>query len=1650
MKNRKKIYNIIFLSLILILISVFIISYYINEKTVAVYQVRNIQSNVSTEKLSIPLEGLGTNKKEAKYAEGEAIIAIRPTMSLLSTRFKANSILDELDKEELAVIKNENAVTYNSLRDTPNSDEINISLVKSDKYTTEELIEKLEDEGIYAEPNYVLYSTGVSNDTYLSSQWAIENIGQNGGTEGVDINPISTTSTEEKVIAIIDSGVDYTHEDLKNVMWQNPYSSSTDLPGLYGYDFGDNDTDPIDVDGHGTHIAGIIAGESNNNKGITGTLLKDANIKIMALKFMNSEGKQYTSAAIKAYDYIYKAQQKGVNVVAINNSWGSYIEAVEDGSLLTTVIDTVGAKGALSICSEGNDALNTDEYIHSPSGLDSDYIISVASSNVSDKLSNFSNYGSTTADIAAPGSNILSTVPYNVFNPSIYTDTERNNLCSKFEDFSTIDYENILLTDGDIKQSSTEYFGNKGGKSLEWKIEEADINKTYCLVFPLETISESQYISAMIKAKAPSEGVYIEDFEMTLSGIWACYYYSENFEDLDYVEYSNIGDVYGIGSTLGEDTQWNHFYSKTKHVGGTILILYNPYVAGDHTLYLDNLAISSSTATEEDFWKYEFYDGTSMATPFVTAAVGIASNKYNETDALELKEKVLQAVRPSASLTGKVATGGVLDLSKLPTTVVIPTLNLSTNQNEVKWSNINTIPVQNTVEGKIYQYSLDGGTTWLECNNNNIVLSKDGIYQIKVREKDSENVSNTYIYKLDTTAPSLSVTPNKVTEEVQQVTPEITLSDLSSGIKSTNIEYVYSTSTTPPQDVTQYQTVNLTNGKLNLTSPDNATGTYYLYIKPIEDNATNKSGTQVHKYGPYNLKAPIAVEGVTLNKSEIIMHQGEIDNTLQATINPSDATNKDMTWSSSDNTIVEINSTTGEFIAQKEGCATITVTTEDQAKTATCEVTVINPSLNLSTEESNSTWIKPEDINNINQKIELINTIEGKQYEYTTNGGESWILCNYDNITQKWSININTEGIHKIKVRLKDSTIISNEYIYKLDASTPIVEIEGEKDNPLYIKAIVIDEYSGLANNYIEYVILDREPDEVTEWNRANIDGEGKANLLLPNVDGTFNIYIKPVYDNVGLKSIENGNHLFEGYTFTNTIAVTGISLNKNNIKLNLGEEEQLLATIEPEDATNKDIIWNSENSSIATVSTDGHVTAIGKGTTVITATSLSGGFVAECTINVIVPIEGLTLSKTTETLVVGENTSLQAVITPTDASIKSIEWSSSDEAIATVSQDGTVTAINKGIVEIMVSVTDEEDTNLKATSVITIEENASPVIDITNVTLNKETITIHQGKTEKLLATIEPDDATDKDLFWSSSDETIATVSEDGTVTAINKGTTTITVSNQDGTVKDTAEVTVIIPLLDVTLTETAIVEVGNTINLIALVNPSDANINSVEWVSSDNTIAEVDNNGVVKGLKKGIAKIGVRVTDVEGTQKTDVCDVTVTEKTTIEFVPVTEITLGNTSLKLNKNTTHKINLIILPQNADIKSIQWKSSNTQVATVDNEGIVKALKVGETEIEVIVEDKLGNIKTATCKLTVGEVEQEDDEQKQEPSQNDKENKQDKEETETTTKPAKKEDLTTSTQVLPATGIKGLIIAIVVIGTVLIISFLRYRNLRDVK
>jgi serine protease len=269
----------------------------------------------------------------------------------------------------------------------------------------------------FAEPDYRVTADATTNDPRLGSLWGLNNSGQSGGTADADIDAPeawnTTTGSGNFVVGVIDSGVDYRHPDLAANMWSNPdeiVGNGIDddrngyIDDRYGYDFVNNDADPMDDNGHGTHVAGTIGAVGNNGIGVSGVNWR---VKIAALKFLDASGGGYTSDAVRALDY---AVREGIRVT--NNSWGGG----GDSSSLRAAIQRAQAAGSIFVAAAGNDGSNNDTKVSYPSNYPYDNVVAVAATDRNDRLASFSNYGATSVDLAAPGVSILSTTPNNTYS----------------------------------------------------------------------------------------------------------------------------------------------------------------------------------------------------------------------------------------------------------------------------------------------------------------------------------------------------------------------------------------------------------------------------------------------------------------------------------------------------------------------------------------------------------------------------------------------------------------------------------------------------------------------------------------------------------------------------------------------------------------------------------------------------------------------------------------------------------------------------------------------------------------------------------------------------------------------------------------------------------------------------------------------------------------------------------------------------------------------------------------------------------------------------------------------------------------------------------------------------------------------------------
>lgn len=269
----------------------------------------------------------------------------------------------------------------------------------------------------YVEPDYQVSIARTPDDPRFDELWGLNNDGQTGGTADADIDAVEawdiSTGSRDVVVGVIDTGIDYSHSDLASNMWVN----SSEIPGdgidndgngfiddVHGINAITDSGDPMDDEGHGTHVSGTIGASGGNGIGVVGV---NHEVSLVGCKFLDAAGNGSTSDAIKCIDYMVSLKNSGVNLRVLNNSWGGggYSQALADA------IASSEAADLLFVAAAGNDTIDNDVNPHYPSNYENASVLSVASTDQTDGISWFSHYGLTSVDMGAPGSAILSTTP---------------------------------------------------------------------------------------------------------------------------------------------------------------------------------------------------------------------------------------------------------------------------------------------------------------------------------------------------------------------------------------------------------------------------------------------------------------------------------------------------------------------------------------------------------------------------------------------------------------------------------------------------------------------------------------------------------------------------------------------------------------------------------------------------------------------------------------------------------------------------------------------------------------------------------------------------------------------------------------------------------------------------------------------------------------------------------------------------------------------------------------------------------------------------------------------------------------------------------------------------------------------------------------
>lgn len=608
------------------------------------------------------------------YAEGEAIVCVDDGAAALNNTNSRSRSASAYETEELmAVEAAAEPAAENSpmLRSAAAQTGKSLVLVKSGQ-DTESLIADLQNNPNveFAEPNYYVeaYDAGEPTDLGYTYQWALKNqLNEKTQTTNpaVDINAVeaweSTDTAGEPVVAVLDSGVDYNHPDLQDKMWTADAALQAKIGGgTYGYNAIDKDeTDPMDTDiGHGTHCAGIIAAQWNNSKGGAGV---SQNAKIMAVRFLGMSGGDMASS-IRGYAYIQAAAENGVNVVAINNSWGPGNVEGRQLRSVSTAATAIGEKcGVVSCFAAGNSNTNND--LNSGGIVNSPYAVTVGAMDSEGYRSYFSCYGKETVDVFAPGSQILSTTSTDKklamnehemptqYLPQIQASGD-SYFYENFEGDTPSVSLRLLDKDGNKKADSEEGPGYASTKGLQLSLASIQNDEAFAIemVFnrdELKSIDTNALFNIAFQAGCDN-AMYGQTFLLQYQdkdGKW------EGFDSTQVLEKDkdNNPTQYLPARLRLSDHNWNQStqevslpdfgkYVNEKAKDEVVLrLIPKPAEEGQQGVMSGKTADTATFRLDDvGFGKkasdYFYSDGTSMATPVVTGIAALLSTKFDSAE----------------------------------------------------------------------------------------------------------------------------------------------------------------------------------------------------------------------------------------------------------------------------------------------------------------------------------------------------------------------------------------------------------------------------------------------------------------------------------------------------------------------------------------------------------------------------------------------------------------------------------------------------------------------------------------------------------------------------------------------------------------------------------------------------------------------------------------------------------------------------------------------------------------------------------------------------------------------------------------------------------------------------------------------------------
>ena len=490
-------------------------------------------------------------------------------------------------------------------------------------------------------------------------------------------------------------------------------------------------------------------------------------------------------------------------------------------------------------------------------------------------------------------------------------------------------------------------------------------------------------------------------------------------------------------------------------------------------------------------------------------------------------------------------------------------------------------------------------------------------------------------------------------------------------------------------------------------------------------------------------------------------------------------------------------------------------------------------------------------------------------------------------------------------------------------------ELSLKKGESASLKATIFPENA--SDKSLKWGSSDVSVATVDAYGNVKAEGNGEATVFVSSSDGGFTAYC----------NVKVGT------------PVTGISLDPREFTLEtIGSSFTIKPVISPEDASDLGVVWESADTKVVSVASDGTVTAIGPGTTTVKATTNDGSFTSNCVVSVKSPAQHVSLDKTSLKLLEGESGKLTATVYPLNSTQKTLTWVSDHPDVASVDNEGNVTARKAGTATVTVKVAE----NVTAVCKVTV------ISRVTGISLSETTVELKPGETHQLTATVLPQNASNVEITWYSDKESVATVSQSGLVTGVGPGETTVHAVTTDGGKMASCLVKVGTPVRGITLSVSSkTLYVGDpSLDISATLTPANATDKSLEWSSSDPEVASIAPgaalHAVIKPLKPGKTTITATTKDGGFTAS---CEVTVKRH-------VSGVSLNKASLTLYVGETESLAATVAPEDASDKSVVWSSGNSAVASVSN-GKVTANKPGSAVIKVVTNDLS---KEAACTVTV--------------------------------------------------------------------------------